>query len=355
MDDAKFDRLARVFAKAVSRRQMAAVISAAIGVLGQQGARGSQLAPATCGEQGAVCTLVLGCCDGLTCVTSAVNTSYGICVPGDGGMVSTGTTLISPFSETAVEDVSSLLETTSVTPATDLLAERQARIAETRARKDTRKDTKRTEQQTKLDTNRAQRKTRLDTKRAALRSRKDEKRNRQREARDPEEAPSGPQLDLTLLLREADGDSTTDGNRLVPIDVVRVTNRDDVNVLLTAIETIKGAFNGAELSTPQFTLGLGESYSFISGIRTDDAANAANDKYHWLDKVACDGTIPRQGYRVKAAFSRGAESHEFVVHCHKRRVTGAIETSAATTRRMRNKNAEQKHTRTVKQQKKKKR
>ena len=354
MDDAKFDRLARVFAKSVSRRQMVAAISAATGVLGQQSARGSQLGPATCGEQGAVCTLVLGCCDGLTCVTSAINTSYGICVPGDGGMVSTGTTLISPFSETAVEDVSSLLETTSVTPATDPLAERQARIAETRARKDTR----RTEQQTQSDTNRAQRKTRLDTKRAALRSRKDEKRNRQREARDPrdpEEAPSGPQLELTLLLREADGDSTTDGNQLVPIDVVRVTNRDDVNVLLTAIETIKGAFNGAELSTPQFTLGPGESYSFISGIRTDDAANAANDKYHWLDKVACDGTIPRQGYRVKAAFSRGAESHEFVVHCHKRRVTSAIETPAATTRRKRKKNDEQKRTRTIQQQNKTKR
>jgi hypothetical protein len=354
MDDAKFDRLARVFAKTVSRRQMAAVIGAAIGVLGQQGTRGSQLAPATCGEQGAVCTLILGCCDGLTCVTSAVNTSYGICVPGEGGMVSTGTTLISPFSETAVEDVSSLLETTSVTPAPDPLAERQARIAETRARKDTR----RTEQQTQSDTNRAQRKTRLDTKRAALRSRKDEKRNRQREARDPrdpEEAPSGPQLELTLLSREADGDSTTDGNQLVPIDVVRVTNRDDVNVLMTAIETLKGAFNRAELSTPQFTLSPGESYSFISGIRTDDAANAANDKYHWLDKVACDGTIPRQGYRVKAAFSRGAESHEFVVHCPKRRVTGAIETPAATTRPARKKNDEQKRTRTIQQQKKKKR
>jgi hypothetical protein len=354
MDDAKFDRLARVFAKTVSRRQMAAVIGAAIGVLGQQGTRGSQLAPATCGEQGAVCTLILGCCDGLTCVTSAVNTSYGICVPGDGGMVSTGTTLISPFSETAVEDVSSLLETTSVTPATDPLAERQARIAETRARKDTR----RTEQQTQLDTNRAQRKTRLDTKRAAVRSRKDEKRNRQREARDPrdpEEAPSGPQLELTLLSREADGDSTTDGNQLVPIDVVRVTNRDDVNVLMTAIETLKGAFNRAELSTPQFTLSPGESYSFISGIRTDDAANAAHDKYHWLDKVACDGSIPRQGYRVEAGFSRGAESHEFVVHCHKRRVTGAIETPAATTRRKRKKDDEQKHTRTIQQQKKKKR
>jgi hypothetical protein len=351
MDDVKFDRLARVFAKTVSRRQMAAVIGAAIGVLGQQGTRGSQLAPATCGEQGAVCTLILGCCDGLTCVTSAVNTSYGICVPGDGGMVSTGTTLISPFSETVVEDVSSLLETTSDTPATDLLAERQARIAETRARKDTR----RTEQQTQLDTNRAQRKARLDTKRAALRSRKDEKRNRQREARDPEKAPSGPQLELTLLLREADGDSTTDGNQLVPIDVVRVTNRDDVNVLMTAIETLKGAFNRAELSTPQFTLSPGESYSFISGIRTDDAANAANDKYHWLDKVACDGSIPRQGYRVEAGFSRGAENHEFVVHCHKRRVTSAIETSAATTRRARKMHDEQKHTRTSKQPKRKKR
>ena len=135
MDDAKFDRLARAFAKPLNRRLTVALFGGVTGMFGQQVARGFQLGPATCGEQGAVCTLVSGCCDGLTCVTSAINTSYGICVPGEGGMVSTGTTLISPFSETAVEEISALMETSLDLPATDPQAEREARIAEIRARR----------------------------------------------------------------------------------------------------------------------------------------------------------------------------------------------------------------------------
>src|SRR5918994_1354144 len=119
MDGAKIDRLARALAKNFNRRLTVVLIGAVTGMFGQQVARGFQLGPATCGEEGAVCTLVSGCCDGLTCVTSAINTSYGICVPGEGGMVSTGTTLISPFSETAVEDVGALLQPASTTLETD--------------------------------------------------------------------------------------------------------------------------------------------------------------------------------------------------------------------------------------------
>src|SRR4051812_16849664 len=110
MDGAKFGRLARALTAVLTRRRMMAISGAAAGMMGQQEARGFQLGATTCGEEGAVCTLVFGCCDGLTCVTSAINTSYGVCVPGEGGMISTGTTLISPFSETAVEEVSALME-----------------------------------------------------------------------------------------------------------------------------------------------------------------------------------------------------------------------------------------------------
>jgi hypothetical protein len=338
MDDAMFDRLARGFAKTVSRRWMVALISAATGMLGPHAARGSQLGPATCGEEGAVCTLVSACCDGLTCVTSAINTSYGICVPGDGGMVSTGTTLISPFSETAVEDVSALLQTDSTAPATDPQAERQARLAEIRAR---------------LDTRRTERKTRLDTKRATVRTRKDEQRNRQREAREADEAARGPQLRLKLIFTEADGDSGEEGDQFVPIEVVRVTNRDDVNVVLTRIETIQDAPNGADLTTPQFTLGPGESFSFISGLRPEDVADAANGQYRWLSKIVCDETLVRQGYRVKAAFSRGGKNYAFVVRCDGPRTTRAVETPAAAPPRKRKKNDEQKHKRNGQDKKKK--
>src|SRR5215211_632485 len=206
MDGAKVDRLARAFAKTGSRRWWVGLAGAATSMLGQRLARGSQLSPVTCGEEGAVCTLVSGCCEGLTCVTSAINTSYGICVPGEGGMVSTGTTLISPFSETAVEDVTALMPTDSTTTTTDPQAEQEARIAATKARKDA-KSTKQ--------------RTRLDTKRSAQRLRKDE-RKAERRAR----GSLRPRLKVDLLIEQVGS---------VPTEVVKVTNRDDVNVVLTRI------------------------------------------------------------------------------------------------------------------------
>ncbi|MCC2627580.1 MAG: hypothetical protein K0S14_1230 [Thermomicrobiales bacterium] len=339
MDDAKVDRLARAIAKPLNRRLTVALLCGVTGIFGQQIARGFQLGPATCGEQGAVCTLVAGCCDGLTCVTSAINTSYGICVPGEGGMVSTGTTLISPFSETAVEEISALIETSPTIPATDPQAEREARAGEIRARRESR---------------RTERKTRLDTRGATVEDRKDEKPNREPEEDDTEESTRGLQLQLKLSFAEVDGDSTVDDDPLVPIEVVRVTNRDDVKVVLTSIETIMGAPSKADLTTSQFTLGPKESYSFVSGLPTEDAANAATDRYQWLDKVACNGTIQGQGYRVNAAFSRGKENHEFVVFCDGPHMTGATKT-AATPPRKRKKNDEQKHKRNSQHKIKKKR
>jgi hypothetical protein len=340
MDDAKFDRLARAFAETLTRRRTVLLLSGTSAMLGQEAARGFQLGPATCGEEGAVCTLVSACCDGLTCVTSAINTSYGICVPGDGGMVSTGTTLISPFSETAVEELRILMQTPSTTPAPDPEADRQARAAEIRARKKTR---------------RAARKTRFDTKRATMRTRKDEKRNGQRKARDADEAAGGPQLELKLVFAEADPDSGVDGDQPVPIEVVRVMNRDDVDVVLTRIETLKGPVNEANLVGSKFTLDPGASYSLVSGLPSEDIENATKDRHQWLDKVMCDGTIQKQGYRVTAAFSRGRATYEFVVFCHKPRVTGAIETPAAAQPRKRKQTDEQKQNRSSQHEKKKKR
>src|SRR5215218_6110744 len=172
MDDAKFDRLARVFTKTVSRRWLVLLVGAAVGTLRHQNVRGFQLGPPTCRNQGAVCTLLFGCCDGLTCATSAINTSYGICVPGEGGMVSTGTSLISPFSDTAVEEVGALMQDAPAAPTTDPQAEREAHLAEIRARKDAKQD---------------RRQDRRDQKRLALDNRKEEHDSRRLEAREADE------------------------------------------------------------------------------------------------------------------------------------------------------------------------
>ena len=327
MDAARFARLAREFAKTLNRRRLVTGTSALLAMLSQRDATAFQLGTAACAELGAVCTLVSRCCDGLTCVTSAINTSYGLCVPGDGGMVSTGTTLISPFGETAVEEVRGLMETASTTPSTDPRADRQAQLAEVRAREKTR---------------RIERKTRLDTKRGS-KSDRDHKGH------------SRPRLRLELRFSEANGDGELAGAQMVPIEIVRATNHDDVDVVLTRIEAIEDAVLGVDLTTPQFALGPGESYSFVSGLPTEEVADAGNDRFQWLDRVTCDGTIEREGYRVKAAFSRGRENREFVVFCPGPRAARAIETPAATARRKRKKNDEPRAKRNSQHQKEKKR
>ena len=302
MDDAKFDRLARALRKTGSRRWLMGLGSAMVALSGPRLAWAAQLGPATCGEQGAVCTLLSGCCDGLTCATSAINTSYGICVPGDGGMVATGTTLISPFSETAVEDVTAVMQAAPAAPATDPQAERQARLAELRARKDAR----RAREKTRLDAKRTEVQARKATRRTNAQARRDERRDRQREARDAAEVALGPQLEIELQF------SVEQSSR---IDIVRATNRDDVNIVLTRIETIQGSTDGSDLTTPQFTIGPGESYLFVSGFQAEDAADADNDEYHWSNQDACGQSVAGQGYRVKAAFSRDSVNHEFIVYC----------------------------------------
>ena len=260
-------------------------------------------------------------------------------------MISTGTGLISPFSETAVEEVAPLVEAVSDSPTTDLQAERKAHIAEVRDRKDANDS----ERKTRLDTKRSKRKTRRDTKRTKRRNkqtRSDEPPNREleepeepeapEELDEPEEEAPVPRLKLELLFSEADGDSEAPGDQLVPIEVVRATNRDDVDVVLTRIETIQESPNSADLTTSQFTLGPGESYSFVSGLPTEDAADATNDQYRWLDKIVCDETLEGQGYRVKAAFSSNDDNHEFVVTCDDPHVTSVVQTQAAAPPRKRN-------------------
>jgi hypothetical protein len=339
MDDAKFDRLARAFGMSGNRRWLLALFGSVIGMLGQRAAGASQLGPATCGEQGAVCTLLSGCCDGLTCATSAINTSYGICVPGDGGMVSTGTTLISPFSETAVEEASALVETASTAPTSDPRADREARIAEIRARKDAKS---------------SKRKTRLDTKRSNQQTRKDEQQDRRLDAREAEEdafeEALGPQLQLELIKSTQD-DTTPTGTDEVRVDTVKVTNLDDVNIVLTLIGSLLAPQDGQSLTTSpsKFTLAPGETYFFVAGL---PVADATSDRFDWTPEIACQEN-PGAGYLVKAAFSVQLDNHDFAIRCDGPRVTSFVDTPAEEPPPKRKKNDDKKRKRKNQRQKKK--
>ncbi len=104
MDGREFDNLA----KRITRRGFLAAAGVA-GAFALRSARAAQVGPATCGQSGDVCTMMLGCCSGFTCVTSAINVNYGVCVSGgNGGRVSTGTGLISPFSDGIEQEIAAM-------------------------------------------------------------------------------------------------------------------------------------------------------------------------------------------------------------------------------------------------------
>jgi hypothetical protein len=346
MDDAELDRLARAFDMSGSRRWLIAVLGAVLGTvsgfLRQLAAGASQLGPRTCRAKGNACTLSAGCCDGLTCATSSINTSYGICVPGEGGMVATGPTLISPFSETAVEEVAPRVQTASTAPATDPRADRKAHIQELRARKDEK---------------RSKQRTRLDTKRSTQQTRKDEQQNRESEAGKSEAgktvgASLGPQLQLELILSTED-DSKTAAVENVNVETVKVTNLDDVNIVITRIESILAPKYGTSLTTSpaRFTLVPGKPYFFVAGLTP---ADATIDRFDWTNAIACDGT-PGAGYLVKAAFSVNLENHDFSVLCAGPHTVGFVETPAATPVEEPTKDDGQKRKRNNQHQNKKKR
>jgi hypothetical protein len=302
MDDAKFDRLAQALSKILTRRGVIAVAGAVAGMMDHRAARALQIVPATCGEEGAVCTLVAGCCDGLTCVTSAINTGYGICVPGEGGMVSSGTTLISPFGESAVDEATALLQDASNGSATDFLADREARIADARARR---------------DANQAARRSRLDARRSAKHT-------------SNLKFHFGPRLKLELTT------STRDGKQ---VDTVEATNRGDTSLVLTRIASLLAPEDGTSLTTDpsKFTLTPGESYFFVAG---QTVADPTETKLNWTDRAACDGSLGA-GYLVEAALTVDSKNKDFEILCAKALGAGAVETASETPRRKRSRNDQQ--------------
>ena len=133
MDGRRFDN----FTKGITRRGFVAAVGGTVAFVAR-GASASQPGPATCGQSGDVCTMLIGCCSGFTCVTSSINTNYGVCVSGGrGGTVSTGTGLISPFSEDLEQEIALLQADPALTATSTALTPEQKK-AEIQARRDAR-------------------------------------------------------------------------------------------------------------------------------------------------------------------------------------------------------------------------
>ena len=144
MNGTTFDQFARALSALTSRRGLVAAVGALMALRRQPLQAASQLQAPSCSAEGEVCTHLLGCCDGLVCATSYINTSYGICVSGEGDMLAVSTSLVTPGSEAMVTEVAAELAQVASAESVDLQAERATELAERRNRRDDRVGRKRT-------------------------------------------------------------------------------------------------------------------------------------------------------------------------------------------------------------------
>jgi hypothetical protein len=359
MTNHDFDRLTRLLAGSRSRRQALAALGALAAARLHPAHAATQIEIAACGEAGAVCTLIKGCCEGLVCATSTLNPSYGVCVTGEGDMLAVSNDLVVPGSEGITEELAAQVTETSA-DATAAQSALTAQESEIQARKDARnarelarrtrlqanndtqqarKDANRAAKQARKEANRAEEQARKDANRAAEQARKDENRNRQLEAREAAEVALGPQLQLELILSAEDDPKTTNTVEKVPVETVKVTNLDDVNIVLTRIESILAPKDGTSLTTSpsRFTLVPGKSYYFVAGLTP---ADATNDRFDWTNAIACNSS-PGAGYLVKAAFSVDSENHDFAILCAGPPTATFVDTPATTPRRKGKRNNQQ--------------
>jgi hypothetical protein len=286
MDHTRFDQLVRSFSRSRSRRGLLAAAGGFI-ALGFKPAGANQLLPATCAQTGQVCTMLYGCCSGLTCATSSINPSYGVCVPGEGGMVTTGTSLVVPFDSSdtaqaqsvsnAVTDTST--STTTTTTIDDREAEQDAREAERDARK-------------------AQVEARRDTKKDNLETRRDTQQQRREDEREAADAADGPDLEFAVV------------NGGTASEYLFVRNGDDISAVLQGIAKSADA-KYTLLGSKAVTLQPGEVFRF-----TRPASDTITEtSYGWTDEIVCGPSTNDQGFLLLASFTASGASTEFTIPC----------------------------------------
>lgn len=295
MDAERFDFLTRKLGSGSTRRQALAALAAVPALWAQRG-RAAQLGPPPCGSAGKVCTMLAGCCDGLTCVTSAINTNYGVCVSGgDGGTVASGTSLVSPYSESAqssgtVDSPSTSTTTstttgTSTTSTTDPGAERQAKLQERRSRRSTRRNKIQSRRSTKSTT----RKTRRD------------------DAAEAAVLAAGPELEFDYFVKEPE-----ENGPLTKYEELRVTNVSDFSAILTAVKLFGDKSTGSSLKQ---SISSGSSFGLVSGLANGDELDS--DQQWWSNEFVCEDQPDTEfrGWIVRAAFSGEAENRTYTIRC----------------------------------------
>ncbi|MBA3449747.1 MAG: hypothetical protein H0T18_00890 [Chloroflexia bacterium] len=253
----------------------------------------NQLSPATCGASGEISTQLIGCCYGLVCATSSINVNYGVCIPGDGGSITVGPSLISPFGEgvadhvaalaadNAATDTSTTTDTTNTSETTTTTEEeRDARIAAAEARRTAQQN----EQQLRKD------------------QKKIDKQNRKEARRLAEERNRGPSLALRLTLPAVSGEP----------EIVKVTNTGKTGIVLNRIESALAPDDSADL-LPPYPLAAGQSFLFLSGVTT--GGGQSPNELNWNNNPVCSPDITGDGFLISAAFTADSVNHDYVVLC----------------------------------------
>ena len=291
MTDHGFDRIARLLSSAGSRRQALAALAALPLARAHPAFAASQIETAACGEAGAVCTELKGCCSELVCATSYTNPAYGVCVAGEGDMLPVSDDIVVPGAEGIEDELAQ--QVTDATVATADVPQTDSSLATQDADIQARKDARRSRKSTQQSRRRANH---GDTHEKKL-ANQTEKRTAAQNKRDARALKRKPRIDLAFF-------EINDH-----LEILRVENRDDVSVVISSVESIK---QPDVYSNQTVTIAAGKTHRLLSGDKAQAAQPTMQDSSVWSKEDVCpigDGIV------LTVTKSVATKKHQFTVPC----------------------------------------
>jgi hypothetical protein len=297
MTDHPFDRIARTLSSAASRRQALAALGALALARAHPASAASQIEISACGEAGAVCTPLKGCCSGLVCATSAINPAYGVCVTGEGELLPVSDDLVVPGAE-GIEAALAQQVSAAATGTTDVTSPRVKQGAEkaSKSSKSSRTDadplstsTGSTSPGTTTNTRHSDRA----TKRAARQTKRTTRKLNQE-----------PRLELKL--------TTNDSTESEP-EILRVHNRDDISVVISRVASLQPPHVDSDET---ITIPAGETHFLLSGEAATKAQKHMADSSAWTEEEVCSPVdTVGEGIVLTVAHAGATRTHELEVLC----------------------------------------
>jgi hypothetical protein len=298
MTDHPFDRIARTLSSAASRRQALAALGALALARAHPASAASQIEISACGEAGAVCTPLKGCCSGLVCATSAINPAYGVCVSGEGELLPVSDDLVVPGAEGIEAALAQQVSEAAVGTA-DATSPRVKQRPETSS-KSSRTDadplstsTTSTTPDTTTNTTTDTRQSDRATKRAARQTKRTTRKLNQE-----------PRLELKL--------TTNDSTESEP-EILRVHNRDDISVVISRVASLQPPHVDSDET---ITIPAGETHFLLSGEAATKAQKHMADSSAWTEEEVCSPVdTVGEGIVLTVAHAGATRTHELEVLC----------------------------------------